>query len=472
VQALRGPCAPGVAWNLLWHGGMPALQRLSSLDATFLALSTPEVPFVPGCVLELDRRIAVEPLRATIDALTLRIPRYRQRISRAPRVWVDDPAFAIERHVTSIRVPAPGGSRELMQLVGSLLTSELPTDHAPWRLWTVEGLSGGRGAIISLVHHTLVDGVAGIALLEQLLRPAPMASPPAAATAAPSAIAPDRLVDRLAADLRNRAAAWRQLRAQVQPGRHASALYDLLRLGLRPATDLGLGGGTISGERRFATFTVGLEATRSIKRAFGVTLNDVLLATIADGLRSYVVRHGTDPARLTDARAMVPVSRHGRDEHATSGNRVALLLASLHLDEPDPVRRLRRIAETMRTLKARDTAGAGDALVTLSDLTWSGVLTNVFRVALWRRAFNLIVTNVPGPPIPLYLLDARVTQLVPILNLWPHVPIGIAIASYAGSITISIDAVVLTELTELVADLEAAYEKLRAASALVASAAS
>lgn len=444
-------------------------QRLSALEATFLKLSSAEVPFVPGCVLQLDRPLAVDALQDRLTSLLVEIPRYRQRIARAPLVgslaWVDDGAFEIERHVRAVCVPAPGGQRELDELVGSLLMMPLPTEHPPWRLWTVEGLAGGRGALIAVVHHALVDGVAGIGLLERMLQVVPGLPKRRSLPHPPPRPRPilERIIQRVEADVRGRTEAWRHLATELAPARHAPQLVELLRQGLQPASDLGLPA-EISGERSFATLTFDLDAAKAIKRALHVTVNDVILACITGALRRFVARRGIDPTGLKDVRAMVPVSRHARDEHATSGNRVTLLLVPLPVDEHEPVAAVRRIARTTEALKRRDVAGAGDVLCAISDLTWSGVLANVFRVALWRRAFNLIVTNVPGPTIPLYLLDARITRLVPILNLWPHVPIGIAIGSYAGSIAISIDAdrASLPDLAPLVHDLRAAFAELEA----------
>lgn len=446
-------------------------QRLSALEATFIQLSSPKVPFEPGCVLELDRPLAVGALRDRIGSVLAEIPRYRQRIARAPLIgslaWVDDDAFEIERHVGSVRVSAPGGPRELDALVASLLTTPLPTAHPPWLVWTVEGLADGRGAMIAVVHHALVDGVAGIGLLERMLQVMPGAPKPRAFPRPP--VRPrrpilERVFRRAAAEIRGRTEAWRQLATQLAPVRHAPELLELLRQGLRPASNLGLPS-RLGGERSFATFTVELDATKALKHAFGATVNDVILACITGALRRFVARRGIDPDGLANVRAMVPVSRHARDEHSTSGNRVTLLLVPLPVAERDPVTVVDRIARTTAGLKRRDVAGAGDVLCAVSDLTWSGVLANVFRVALWRRAFNLIVTNVPGPPLPLYLLDARITRLVPIVNLWPHVPIGIAIASYAGSITISIDAdrAAVPDLAPFVQDLGAAFAELQAA---------
>lgn len=446
-------------------------ERLTSLDAAFLALSTPEVPFVPGCVIHLDRPLARSALADRVDALLTELPRYRQRIARTPLLgnlaWIDDDRFSLAEHVATLHVPAPGGDRELAALVAHQLTAGLPEGHPPWRLWTVEGLAGGRGALVAIVHHALVDGVAGIGLLERLLQLAPAAAPPAPAPRAREARRSlvVRAARRVAADLRGRAAAWHRLVTELQPHHHAVELAALLRLGMSPASDLGLDGRRLGGERSFATWTASLDDAKEIKDAFGVTVNDVMLACIAGALRRTAARRGIDPDVLDDARAMIPVNRHARGEHATSGNRVAMLIAGLAVHDADPLGRLQRIALTTRELKRRDVAGAGDMLVALSGLTWSGVLTNIFRVALWRRAFNVIITNVPGPPIPLYLLDARVTGIVPIVNLWPHVPLAIAIGSYAGTLTLAVNADhrVMPELAPFLDDLTASFAELRAA---------
>ncbi len=449
-------------------------QRLTALDASFLALSTPEVPFAPGCVLLLDRPVSRAVLASRIASLLRELPRYRQRIARAPLVhslaWVDDEHFSLFRHVGVLHVPAPGGERELEAAVAPLLTLQIPKDHPPWRVWTVEGLAGGQGALVAVVHHALVDGVAGVGLLERLLRLSPEQGPvevverDESREAPPARPATERFVQRVAADLRGRTAAWRQLASQPELRQHARELGTLLWQGLHAASDLGMQWRELSGGRSFAMVTISLDETKQIKRAAGVTVNDVMLACIAGALRRWAARGGYDPDQLDHVRALVPVNRHARDEHATSGNRVALLLTELSVEVADPAQRLRHIAETTRALKKRDMAAAGDMLVTLSNLTWSGVLTNVFRLALARPAFNAVITNVPGPPVPLYLCDARVTRFVPIVNLWPHIPLAIAIGSYTGTITLAIDvdSATMPDPYPFVHDLEDSFSELRA----------
>jgi len=385
-------------------------NRLPALEAAFVGLETEGAPFAFSSILELDRPIAVDALRDRIDQALAGLPRYRQRLDRARRAWADDPSFQIGDHVLAITVAAPGGSTELEALAAQLAASDLPPQHAPWCVWTVSGLAGGRGAVITLIHHALADGIAGFRLLEHVLGAAP-AAPPAAAP-------PTRL-----ATLR-RLLAWRNVRA----------LRRLLVDGLRPAAQLGINPRRTGRARAVASHTVALGDVKAIERAFGATNNDIVLAVVTLALRRFVARRGLHPDRIRDVRAMVPVSRHGSGDRATSGNRVVLLLVPLPLQEADPVECLLRVATTTRHHKADHTAAGGDLLVALGDATTPAVLLDVLRVALWLRAFNVLVTNVPGPPAPLSLLGARVTRIVPIVNLWPHQALGIAIASYAGTI--------------------------------------
>jgi hypothetical protein len=197
---------------------------------------------------------------------------------------------------------------------------------------------------------------------------------------------------------------------------------------------------------------------RAIERAFVATNNDVLLATVAGGLREYLCSRGVDPARFADIRAMVPVGRHPRGERAISGNRVVMLVVTLPVDEPDPVSRLVRVSATTRDLKQRGTAEGGELLAHTSPALIAGAL----RLAVWRRAFNTVVTNVPGPHDAMWLLDARVVRVVPIVNLWPHVALGIASATYAGTMSFSVhaDFDVITDATRLRDDLARAFDAL------------
>ncbi|HEU4727465.1 MAG TPA: wax ester/triacylglycerol synthase domain-containing protein [Kofleriaceae bacterium] len=428
-------------------------QRLSAIDAAFLGVESHDVPFVHASILSFDRPIALDVARAHVDAALAGLPRYRQRIVRGrlgAAEWVDDPEFGIDRHILAATVPAPGGARELEELCAHLLASELPPGHPPWRVWTVTGLADGRGALISLFHHSLVDGIRGFRLLEHVLSapvPAPAPSPPEPPAAPPG----------------GRLAAVRRLVA----GTSVAGLLGLLRDGLSPASQIGLNPRHTGPIRSVASHSVELDAMKQIGRRFEATTNDVVLATVTGALHRFLRRRGVDPTRLHDVRAMVPVGHHVRDGHETSGNQVVLLLARLPVDAFDPAERLRRVAAMTRELKRGGSVTGGDLLVALSDATAPALLVGVLKLSLWLRGFNLIVTNVPGPTRPLALAGAQLTRVVPIVNLWPHQSIGIAVASYAGTMTFGIqtDHAVIPDAGQLRDDLAASFEELRGAAA-------
>lgn len=415
-------------------------ETVAALETAFLSLEGRDVPFVFGCVLELDREIPLDALRAMVAGALRDLPRYHQHVERGRSgraTWVDDREPDVAAHVEG--VVAPAGPRPLDALAAQLIARPLPADRSPWRLSTVRGLPDGGGAVIAVVHHALVDGVAGVRLLERML------GAPVAAAAPRSARGARRPSLR---DL----ARWANL----------VALARLLRDGLRPASQLGLNPRRTGGRRVVSSHDVALADVRAIERAFGVTNNDVVLATVAGGLRRWLPTREIDPDAVHDVRAMVPVARGARD--ATEGNRVVLLVAPLPVDEPDPVRRLDRIAARTREMKRGHTAAGGDLLVALSERTTPALLAGALRLALRARAFNTIVTNVPGPRAPLSMLGARLRRLVPIVNLWPHVALGVAVASYADTLSFGIqaDRAVIEDLEPLRAAIAAAFDELRA----------
>ena len=425
---------------------MSSSQPMPALEAAFLGLESHDVPFVHASILCFDREIPLDALRVHLDRALSDISRYRQRVVRGrfgSAAWGDDDAYRIEHHVHAAAVAAPGGPRELEDLAAKLLSSGLPFGHSPWRLWTVNGLADGHGAVITVFHHALVDGIAGFRLLEHVVRDQP-------GPGAPPSPAPEGL------DLRKLFALD-----------NVSALAHLLRDGLRPASSLGLNPRHTGAARIVASHTVELDAIKQIGRVFEATTNDVVLAIVAGALRRFATRRGVAPSNFHDVRAMVPVGRNARGAHDMAGYRVALLLVRIPVDERDPAACLRQVSTTTRKLKAGHRAAGGDLLVALSDMTTPALLTSVLDLALKMRAFNLIVTNVPGPIEPLSLLGARLMRIVPIVNLWPHQSVGIAVASYAGAMTFGIqaDRAVIPELDRLRNDLIAAFDDLRDACA-------
>lgn len=421
---------------------------MAALEAAFVGLESLDVPFITASILEFDRPIPLDALRAHIDAALADVPRYHQHVERGHlggSAWVDDEKYRIAHHVATAVVAPPGEPGDLEALAAGLLSAWLPDGHSPWRVWTVTGLAGGRGAVIALFHHALVDGIAGFRLLEHVLRD-PAIAAPARRPAPPADRGP-----------LGRLLRWSNVRA----------LATLLRDGLRPAAVLGLNPHRTRSRRIVASHTVELAAIQRIGRTFDATNNDVVLATVTSALRRFVTRRGVPLANLRDVRAMVPVGRHPGGAQDTTGNHVVLLLVPLPADAGDPVECLHRISTSTRGLKAGRSASAGELLIALSQITTPAVLTGVLRLALRMRAFNLIVTNIPGPKAPLSLLGARLTRVVPIVNLWPHQSLGVAVASYAGAMTFGLQAdrqvIPEPELAQLRDDLAAAFDALHMA---------
>lgn len=448
---------------------MGSTGRLNALDAAFLDIESANVPFVVASIMRYDRHIELARLRAFVDAALDGLPRYRQRLDRVPLlhhpVWVDDLEFAVDRHVHPVppEISAEGGGLE--EVAAALLSRDLPADRPPWQFWLADA-GGGKSAVIAAVHHSLVDGVAGVHLLERMLRAVPDAGQPRPASRPPPAPPPSgrRL---LVEELRSRARNARQIgRGLSGPADVAREVGDLLWKGLHPASDIGLNPRRSSRSRAVASCDLELEALKQVRRRFGVTLNDVVLAVSAGALRHLLARRGVDFARARDVRAMVPVSTLARGDEAVSGNRVALLLAPLPVDEPDPVERLRRIAAATRELKEKSgQREAGEFLFRLSDSTTPALLAGTMKLSLALRGFNVVVTNIPGPPFQLYLMDARLESITPLVNVWPHSALGIAVMSYAGRLAVGLqaDSAILADLKPLARDVLSSMAELEQA---------
>ncbi|HLU65672.1 MAG TPA: wax ester/triacylglycerol synthase family O-acyltransferase [Kofleriaceae bacterium] len=445
-------------------------ERLSALDAAFLSLESDRVPFVIGAVLGFAGRLELERVRGHVESALDRLPRYRQRIARMPLlrhpVWIDDPSFSIDRHVLELDAP-PLGPRELDAVAARLVAAGPPRrEHPPWQLWLVP-LEGERSAIIGVAHHALVDGVAGMHVIAHILRAMPDQEIPPRRPQEPAPAPPRWRL--LRCELAHRAAGLRQVRTRLpeDPGPLAGAVARLLVEALRRASDAGINPRQNAPERLVSTAAaVDLAAVKAVKSAFGGTVNDVVLAVVTGALRRFLARRGADPDALGDLRAMVPASTSRPGDQSVAGNKVSLLLARLPVDEPDPVRRLERTIEATRDLKgASAEAQAGDLLVQLADVSSPALLAGVLRVALWRGAFNLVVTNIPGPPLTLYLDGVPLESIVPIVNLWPHGGLGIAVLSYRGKLRFGLNAdrALIHDLDPLVADIAVSFDELERA---------
>lgn len=465
---------------------MGYFERLSALDAAFLDIESPRSSMAVGAVCvfaggELvgpDGAVDAERIRAYVATAIARVPRYRQRMVRVPGlgqpVWIDDDRFVLDYHVRHTCLPAPGDDAQLDGLAGRLFSQRLDLEHPLWELWIVEGLRDRRFAVISKIHHAMVDGVAGADLLAQLLRLGPDATVPAAPPPWSPRPPPGRLElirEEVRHHNRRTAHALGWARAHLRTGvpdelwAAGRGLASALWAGLHPAPATRLNPPTIGPHRRFTTMRFDLAAIKRTKAALGGTVNDVVLATVAGGLRRYLLRHAEDPSAHGAMRALMPVNIR-QPGHRAGGNRVAMLLVELPVDEADPVRRLHAVSRASRRLRSESDQVAGVALFEeIADAVATSLVSNVFRMAARLRAFNVTVTNVPGPPMPLFLLGARLEAIYPLVPLFERQAVGIALFSYAGSLDVGLAACWhgLPDLDALVVDLRAAYAELEAA---------
>jgi len=461
-------------------------DRLSPQDKAFLDLETPSLHqhiaattlFEAGPLRRADGGIDIERIRERVAARLHRLPRYRQRLAWIPveghPVWVDDAHFQVAYHVRHTALPRPGDERQLKRLSGRILSQPLDRARPLWEFWVVEGLDGGeRFAVVQKVHHCMIDGVSGVDLMALLMSPTPddevEAPPPFEPRPVPSSF------ELVASEIGRRASAWlgamgRAPEALRAPGEllqrvreDVEAVAETLGASLRSASDTPLNQ-PLGPHRRFDWLDMDLAEIKSVRKGLGGTVNDVVLATVAGALRRFLAlrRVDTDGLRI---RANVPVSLRARDERGTLGNRIALLMAELPVSEPDPVERLARVRETMQRLKDSKQAMGAEVLAAVSEWTSATLLSLAVRMAALGRPYNLVVTNVPGPQIPLYLLGARMQTCYPVVNLQPAQGVGVALFSYAGSLFwgFTADWELVPDLHELVRAVQASFAELERA---------
>jgi len=460
-------------------------ERLSALDAHFFDLEDEGVHMHVAAILICDAkpltleddRLDVERIRSFLEARLGAIPRYRQRLARVPverhPVWVDDPSFNIQYHVRHVSLPRPGDERQLKRLIGLLMSQKLDHSKPLWEMWVIEGLDGGRFAILARSHHSMVDGIAGVGVLRVLLRPEPAPSfrpaPRWRARPAPgrARLVTDAFVRRAREPLDLAGATGRALK---NPTRALQAAWEAtLGLGeslsgLRPASPTPLNPLHISPHRRIDWLRFDLQAVKDVKRDLGGTVNDVVLATVAGAMRQYLQTHHVGLKGL-DFRVMCPVSIRRAEVGDALGNRVVMLVAQLPVDERSPRRRLERVIATTRELKSSRVPQGAELIEELADWTTTSVVSGTMRLATRLRTFNLIVTNVPGPPVPLYLLDAPVLATFPLVPLYENQAFGIALLSYAGGLFwgLTSDWDRIPDLHDIALRLAGAFDELRKA---------
>lgn len=427
-------------------------ERLSALDATFLGIEDRCSHMHIGSVgvFEADPAASgggldTERIQRLVENVLDGFPRYRQRIDRVPvldhPVWVDDASFNLRYHLRHTRLPLPGDERQLKRLAGRLMSQQLDRDKPLWESWFVEGLDANRFAVVSKVHHCMVDGIGGVEMTTAMLRTDPGPDPRLAETPRPfeprpvpssAALVRGELAHRVRAGLGFVGDLARGLAAPVRTARRVLGTVEGVAEGfgtaLWPASRTPLGT-PIGPHRRFDWLSMDLARMKTVKAHLGGTLNDVVLAIVAGALRHYLGEHGVAVDRL-EFRVMVPVNL--RDGYAGAGNRVGSVVVHLPLDEPDARRRFLRVRHEMEAIKHSHQIEAARAVEDLLDWTFTTLLTRVALLTTDSQPFNLVVTNVPGPQFPLYFLGSRLLAAYPLVPLFHRQAVGIALFSYDG----------------------------------------
>jgi len=454
-------------------------ERLTALDNSFLVFESTNTPmhvastaiFEAGPLATADGGIDMDRIEAHIASRLHKIPRYRERLAYIPieghPVWIDDECFNLHYHLRHTSLPKPGDERQLKRLSARIMSQQLDRGKPLWETWIVEGLQGNRFAMISKVHHCMIDGVSGVDLLTVTLNPRPdetVAEPvrwiPRPAPS-PLALLRDEAIQRLSAPLQVAARLARQpgqVLADVREG--IGALAETIGAGMYPTENTPLNQ-NIGPHRRFDWTSVDFAAIKEIRRHLGGTVNDVVLATAAGAVRRFLERRGLNVRRL-GFRVFIPVSLRGAEDQGTLGNRVAGWLVDLPIGERDPRKRLARIVETTAHLKQSKVAHGTELLSEIVEWTGSTLLTVAMRLATQASPFNLVVTNIPGPPEPLYLLGARMLEVYPMVPLFVNLGLGIALFSYAGKIWwgFNADWDIVPDLHDFVTDVNASFTEL------------
>jgi diacylglycerol O-acyltransferase len=425
------------------------MERLSSIDASFLTQETSASHMHVGAILIFEGPPpSYEDLLEHVSSRLERVPRFRQKLAFPPiqlgrPFWVDDPSFNLEYHVRHSSLPAPGTEEQLRKMAGRVFSQQLDRTKPLWELWLVQGLKRNRFAIISKTHHAVVDGVSGVDIATVLFDTTPVPEPaepqrewipepePSLADLATHGIedlaaTPFRLARRLESAIEHPGPAIEQVTEA------AEALGEIAWALANPAPEVPLNT-EIGSHRRFMWVRSDLDEFKKIKDALGGTVNDVILAVVTGALRRWLHSRGIRTEGL-ELRALVPVSIRAADEHGTLGNRIAAVRGPLPVYIQDPVKRLEAVRKSMGDVKGSKQALGAEVISRFNDFAPPTLLAQASRLNFSTRLFNVIVTNVPGPQMPLYVLGRELEDVFPVAFLPQHHALAVAIMSYNGGI--------------------------------------
>jgi WS/DGAT/MGAT family acyltransferase len=374
------------------------------------------------------------------------VPRFRQKLATVPLglgrpVWVDDTHFNLEYHVRHTALPPPGDERQLKRLAARIMSQQLDRSKPLWEIWIAEGLADDRFALISKTHHCLVDGVSGADIMSVLLDlgPEPQEVEQERWRPAPEPTADQLFIDALKERITSPIELLRTAQSTaLDPGTLPNRFLESIKaLGSFVGGSFSAPPSTlnqpIGPHRRFETVLVDLDDIKLIKNKLGGTVNDVVVSVVTGGLRRLLRGRGERVDEI-ELRAMIPVSVRADSDRGALGNQVASMWAALPVNEGDAAKRLAIVSETMRDLKDSGQAVGAKVLTTLGEYAPPTIIAQASRLVARQRAFNLVITNVPGPQIPLYSLGREMSEVYPVLPLADNTTLGVALLSYNGKI--------------------------------------
>jgi diacylglycerol O-acyltransferase / wax synthase len=451
---------------------MVVTDRLTGLDSSFLHLERDgtHMHVASTTIFEGPAPPYVQ-FRDHIESRLHLVPRFRQKLRFVPLgqgrpVWVDDPHLNLGYHVRHTSLPEPGTEQQLRVLAARIFSQQLDRTKPLWELWLVEGLDGDRFAIVGKSHHALVDGVSGVDITTVLfdLEPEPENPPVRPPKWSPR---PEPTDLQLIGDAwRERATSPREIvrgfRAVMRgPRQILHGIRDtgkIVGAGMAaPSTPFNV---EIGPHRRLSFVRTDLGVLKRVKDEHGGTVNDVVLSVVAGALGNYLRARAHDTKGL-ELRAMVPVSVRAEEEHGALGNRISAMMAPLPVWSEDPVERLRLVTETMGDLKGSGQAVGAEILTRITDFAPPTIASQAARLQPAQRFFNLVVTNVPGPQFPLYLLGRKMEAIFPMVPLARNQALCIGIMSYNGNVNFGLigDYDAMADLDSFGLDLEAAIEE-------------
>jgi WS/DGAT/MGAT family acyltransferase len=453
-------------------------DRLTAVDASFLVREGGTHMHIGGVLVFEGPPPAHSDFQEHVAQRLSLVPRYRQKLAH-PRfemgrpMWIDDPSFNLGYHVRHSALPSPGSEHELRQLVGRIFSQRLDRSKPLWEIWLVEGLEDNRFAVISKVHHALVDGVSGVDLTTVMFDTSPEGTPDldTGDDWRPNKEPSDRelIVDgvkglvklpfglaRKAASMVTRPAATLESVRGAAEG-VGEVVWSMVNPA--PKTPLNRDIGT---HRRVLWVETSVAELKEIKDALGGTVNDVFLTIVASSLQKWLHSRGIRTEGL-QLRGCVPVSIRPKGEEAALGNRITMMMGPLPVYANSPRERYRIVQQSMAGLKESKQAQGAEVIANLQDFAPPTILAQASRLNFSNRFYNLLVTNVPGPQFPIYLLGRELLQLRPVAFLAPRNALAVAIMSYNGSVFINLigDYDAMADLERLAGYVEDSIAQLR-----------